>query len=174
MEKYIEEYLNSFTDETIELIVRICWCPEKGDIQTNSRKLGDFYKAQARFDEALDVRTGEFITREEGIVFYWLNWLAAKKRFGFPGDFRLKKNELYRVLVRQKTPCPGDSFRAYYLEKVLEKNVKEPRLDPLYQFEHQYEKESFKMRVLIKNHILGWGIVRQYRKPRATFIASGQ
>ena len=57
------------------------------------------------------------------------------------------------------------------LRRFLEENVKESRLDSVYQFENEYEAEIYDFNILVKNSVHSWGISGGYRKPVATFIA---
>ena len=167
MENDIKEYLNQFKTETLELIVRIKWCWKKGGPRFD--EIENCYKARARFDMALNVKTGELL--DAGIAFYWLEWLAPKKRFGFPYGYKFREGKLYRVLVREKTSEKDDKYNAYYIEQVLEKNVKEPLLDPLNSFEFRFEEQTTDMLVLIKKNIFA-STKNNYRTPGAVFIAS--
>lgn len=93
MENKIEEYKKQFRTETLELIVRISWCWEKG--KSGFNMLDNYYIGQARFDEAFNVRTGELL---ETVGFHWLEWLAPKKAFGFKYSYKFKKGHMYRLL----------------------------------------------------------------------------
>lgn len=167
MENNVEEYLKAFKPEKLELIVRVSWCWGKG----GAALIDNYYKGQARFDKALNVRTGELIGNE--VAFNWIEWLAPKKIFGFKYGYKFKKGNMYRILVREYIPKKDDKFRKYYLEQVLEQNVYEPLLDPLYNFESKYEERTTDMIVLIKRRSYGgWAIEQKYRIPGVTFIAS--
>lgn len=168
MENQVEAYKKQFKLEELELIVRISWCWKKGGSKFDM--LDNCYKAQARFDKAFNVKTGEVI--DAGFVFHWLEWLAPKKMFGFPYGYQFKKGNLYRVLVREYIPNENDRFKKYYIEQVLEENVHEPRLDAVYSFESQFEEQRVELTVLVKKRICGWATIPGYRIPRATFIAS--
>lgn len=167
MEHSIEEYKKQFKSEPLELIVRISWCWEKG--KSGFGMLDNYYIAQARFDQALNVKTGELLGA--GVGFHWLEWLAPKKAFGFKYGYKFKEGHMYRLLVREYIPKENDKFKKYYIEQVLEKDINEPRLDAKYMFENRFEDEDVDLTVLIKNRIWGWAIESKYRIPKATFIA---
>ena len=126
MENKVEEYRKQFQPETIELIVRICWCWEKGGrINFDMDMLDNNYIAAARIDQALDVKSGELLD-----VGVWcrVEWLCPEKYRGFKYVHKFKKGKMYRVLVREYIPKENENFRKFYLEQVLEKNIKESRL----------------------------------------------
>lgn len=172
MENKIETYKKQFKPETLELIVRISWCRDKSCCDFKSDN--NYYIAQARFDKALNAKTGESLGT--GFGFNWLEWLVPKnapqKRFGFKYGYKFKKGHTYRILVREYIPGGNDKFKKYYLERILEKDVNEPRLDEAYTFESNYEEAISDLTVLIKKRISGWPIVSNYRIPRAAFLAS--
>lgn len=72
---------------------------------------------------------------------YKAEWLVPKKTFGFKYGYKFKRGNIYRILVREYIPRGNENFRKYYLEQVLEKDVNDPRLDPLYSFENKFEEE---------------------------------
>lgn len=162
----VEEYKRQFQTETLELIVRINWCWEKGHY--NFPMLDNNYIAQARFDKAINVKTGELL--ENG--YNWLEWLAPKKAFGFQYGYKWKKGAMYRLLVREYIYKENDKFRKYYVEQVLEKDIHEPRLDIRYNFESKFIDETADVTVLIKQRIHAWATEQKYRIPKAVFIAS--
>lgn len=168
MDNNIEKYLKQFKTEKLELIVRISWCWTKES--AGFGMIENCYKARARFDMALNAKTGELL--DTGAAFNWLEWLAPKKRFGFKYGFKFQKGKLYRILVREKISKKDDKYKAYYIEQVLEQNVKESLLDPLHNFESEFEEQDTDMIVLIKKRISGWQTLLGYRVPRCTFIAS--
>lgn len=168
MNNNIEEYLKQFKTEKLELIVRISWCWTKES--AGFGMIENCYKARARFDMALNAKTSELL--DTGAAFNWLEWLAPKKRFGFKYGFKFQKGKLYRILVREKISKKDDKYKAYYIEQVLEQNVKESLLDPLHNFESEFEEQDTDMIVLIKKRISGWQTLFGYRVPRCTFIAS--
>ena len=62
MENKVEEYRKQFQPETLELIVKICWCREKGGrINFDMDMLDDNHMAAAHIDQALDVKSGELL-----------------------------------------------------------------------------------------------------------------
>lgn len=74
MEDKVEEYRKQFQPETIELIVKIrsCWekgCPDFG-------MLGNYYKADATIDRTLDVKSGELLY---GGMWCYITWLCPEK-----------------------------------------------------------------------------------------------
>ncbi len=127
-----EEYLKEFNPKTLELIVRISWCEGKGELRLPVGK--HFCKVRARFDRALDVRTGELTGAQNEVVHHWITWQEPGKRFGIQRDHKFKAGALYRVLVREYIPQGEEKFRLYYLERVLERNVKEPLLESVGSF----------------------------------------
>ncbi len=167
MENKIEEYKKQFRTETLELIVRISWCREKG--KSGFNMLDNYYIGQARFNEAFNVRTGELL---ETVGLNWLEWLAPKKVFGLKYGYKFKEGNMYRLLVREYIPKENDKFKKYYIEQVLEQDVREAQLDTRYRFESKFEEENMDLIVLIKQRICGWRIDSKYRIPKATFIAS--
>lgn len=52
--------------ETIELIVRINCCQEKAN--AGFSMIDNYYKVQARFDKALDVRIGKMVGEGVGFI----------------------------------------------------------------------------------------------------------
>ena len=170
MENTVEEYRKQFQPETVELIVRIRWCWEKG--HANFKMFGNYYKAEAQFDKALDVKSGQVIGAEELGFFHKIEWLSPKKLFGFKYSYKFEKGNLYRILVRESIPKGDEKFKKYYLEQVLEKDVKEPRLDSRYIFESKFEEKESDLIVLVQQRIYGWRIDLNYRIPKAAFIAS--
>ena len=159
-----------FKPETLELIVRIRWCWEKGN--SDFAMLGDCYIADASIYRVFDVKSGEMI--EDGMYeFCRMEWLAPKKLFGFKYGYKFKKGNLYRVLVREYISEGDEKCRRYYLEQVLEENVKIPTLDPIRIFESKFEEKETDLTVLIQRRINGWAIMEvNYRVPKAVFIAS--
>lgn len=170
MEKSVEEYMQKFKPEEMELIVRVDWCYKKGHTG-EFRTLGNYYMAQARFDMALDVRSGKMIDTSSR-CFHWLEWLAPKKRFGFKYGYKFKEGKLYRILVRENISKPTDKFKAYYVEQVLESDVKESMLDQVYILESQFEESVTDMAVLIKKSICSWSMNAGCCIPHGTYIAS--
>lgn len=170
MENIVEEYKKQFKPEPLELIVRIRWCWEKGN--SDFAMLGDCYIADASIYRVFDVKSGEMI--DDGMYeFCRMEWLAPKKLFGFKYGYKFKKGNLYRVLVREYISEGDEKCRRYYLEQVLEENVKIPTLDPIRIFESKFEEKETDLTVLIQRRINGWAIMDvNYRVPKADFIAS--
>lgn len=168
MENKIEEYKKQFKTEETELIVRISWCWKRGS--SGFSKMDNYYKVYARFDKALNVKTGELL--ETGVAYNWIRWLAPEKSFGFKYGYKLKEGHMYRILAREYISKEDDKFKAYYLEKMLEKDVKEPRLDALNILEKEFKEEVMDLTVLIKKKIGGWVCKGNYKWLTATFIAS--
>ena len=166
----VEEYKKQFKPETLELIVRIRWCWEKGN--SDFGMLGDYYKADAQIYRVFDVKSGEMI--DDGMYeFYRMEWLSPKKLFGFKYGYKFKKGNLYHVLVREYISEGDEKCKRYYLEQVLEENVKIPTLDPIRIFESKFEEKETDLTVLIQRRINGWAIMDvNYRVPKANFIAS--
>ncbi len=170
MAEGIEEYKEGFREDKRELLVRISWCYKKGK-SGGFGTLGDYYKARARFDMALDAATGELLATKG---FCWLEWLAPKKTgpFGFKYGYKLKEGKVYRILAREYINKPSDKFVKYYVEDVLEHDVKEKSFDPVYLFGLEYGDEIFDLAVLIKNRIIGYVCSAGHRTPGTTVIAS--
>ena len=158
----IEEYKKQFEAEESELIVRISWGWQNRSVRDK------YYETNARFDKALNVKTGEQLGM--GVVHHITGlggWLLNK--YGY----KLKEGHTYRILAREGTPKGDRKFqRSYYLEKILEKDVNEPGLDALKIFENKFEEAVTDLTVLIKQEIVGWACESNYRRPMATFIAS--
>ena len=90
MKNNSQEYLKSFEPEILEVIVRISWVEQKG---SSAFKMSDnFYKMKARFEQGINVKTGEFLGRD--VALNWLEWLVPKKRFGFNTGYRFKTGNL--------------------------------------------------------------------------------
>lgn len=171
MAESIAEFMKHFKDEQKELIVRIDWCYEKGNSPFSS--IEDCYKVQARFDMALDAKTGEMLSAEPE-KFHLLEWFALKKKklFAFKYGFKFEKGKNYRILAREYINKPTDKFIAYYVDEVLEYNVKDNRLDMGYLFDSEYDNDVLDLAVLIKSRIYGWSRTASYRFPKTTIIAS--
>lgn len=145
-----EAYLNQFQEETKELLVRISWVP--GAVHPESGRIGDRYRVQARFDAAIDPKTDQ--TVYSGIACN-LEWLVKKRLFSDPFGYRFKVGSCYRLLLRrtrQETKTPS-----WYVEQVLEKEVSEPRLDPIQNFLKDYADEEQELLVLNRKKPYGWG-----------------
>jgi hypothetical protein len=100
-----EEYMRSFEENTKELLVRIVWFPEKAPDKPQS--VAGLLKMQARFDEAIDMESGERIGKG---LFNWLEWTYKKKLFGDPFGYTMKKDPCtaseYGRKQRTITPVP--------------------------------------------------------------------
>lgn len=167
MKNTVEEYKKDFKPETLELIVQISSCWEKGN--SDFSMLDNYYIAEARINKALNVKSGELIEgtgHNDRIV-----WLSPKKMFGFKYGYKFKKGNMYRILVREYTKN-DHKFKRYYLEQVLEKDINEPKLDACYNFESKFEDQVTDLVVLIRKEISGWPVVANYRNPKVDFIAS--
>ena len=161
-----EGIVGQFADETLELVVRISWCW--------SKKSGPFPEeegmahARARFDQAIDVQTGELVGKG---LFNWLEWVTPKKRFGHPYGYAFKEGHLYRVLVRPPRDGSDAQSRSYYLEKLLEGDVREPRLDPCLQFAQEFGNAEEDRWLLIEDGAFGWANVFDYRRAGVRYLA---
>ncbi|MBQ3387393.1 MAG: DUF2262 domain-containing protein [Eggerthellaceae bacterium] len=162
-----EEFLAQFTEEAREIVVRMGWVNDHPSLEEDGRE----FHTSARFTEGIDVASGEIIGRH---IFNWLHWFAPKKLFGGMGGFTLKSNHIYRLLVRPSVANaePDAKSTTYLVEKVLESDVKEPRLDPVCQFEAKYRPETREMTFLIKKAVTGWVVQGDNRCPVATSLAS--
>lgn len=162
-----EEFRARFGGEALELVVRVCWCWTK--------KSGPFpeeeglCRARARFDQAIDVATGELVGKGR---YNWLEWLTPKKRFGHPYGFAFQEGHLYRVLVRPSRDESDAQSSSYYVEKLLEADVHEQRLDPYLQFVQQFEEEELDRWLLIEDNPYGWANVFEYRRAGVRILAS--
>lgn len=153
----MDEYLNQFKSEQLELIVRIKWCAKKGDGRIPA----------AGFDRALNVKTGELF----GIGSVANNCLMcspSEDKYGY----KLREGKLYHILVREKISKGDDKYIAYYLDKVLERNVKELRLHPVYEFESDFEEQTSDMIILTEKQINGGAFGAKYRMRKCTFSCS--
>lgn len=65
MDSNIEQYFKQFKSEQLELIVRIDWYGERSEFD----RITNCYEARARFDMALNVKTGELLDTRT------VNWL---------------------------------------------------------------------------------------------------
>ena len=105
-----EKYIRSFEDTTQELIVRICWFPDKAPSKPDS--IEGMLKMRARFDEAIVAESGERIGKGK---FNWLEWAYREKLFGDPFGYTMKKGSLYRIRVRKKKDSANNAD-IYYVE----------------------------------------------------------
>lgn len=125
-----------FQSEQLELIVRIMWRAKKG------KEIGSI--GQARFDMALNVRTGQLLN-SCGAGFNWLVYPAAKDK----GGCSFREGKLYRVLVRENIEKEDKvHYKAYYVDKVLQRNVKEAQLEQKNIFESGFEEQTDDMLIL--------------------------
>ena len=152
------EYLQRFGSQARELIVRISWCWTKKS--GRFQKVGELYCARARFDQAIDVADNAIIGKG---LDNWIEWLTPKKLVGHPYGHDFKKGHLYRVLVREATD-DVDRRRTYLLERVFEKDVVEPRLDPLVQFADGFLDPVLERYLLVEDGASGWANVFGYRR----------
>ena len=162
-----EEFDQQYLSDTKELVVRIAWCWSKKSAAFS--KVGDLYHARARFDQALDVLTGEIVGRGHT---NWLEWLTPKRRLGHPYGFAFQEGHLYRLLVREARSNADDAVtRSYYVEKILEADVTEPRLDPYQQFAADFHENEVDRWLLMQGGPSGWANVLGYRRTGVRFIA---
>lgn len=161
-----ENYIRSFEDRTKELIVRICWFPDKAPSKPDS--IEGMLKMRARFDEAIVAESGERIGKGK---FNWLEWAYRKKLFGDPFGYTMKKGSLYRIRVRKKKDTGNNKADIYYVEDVLEKDVEDRRLDPILSFLDQFEEEEKEILFLNKQPVFGWGEFWGYKRVCLTYLA---
>ena len=160
-----EEYIRSFEERTRELIVRICWFPDKAPSRPES--IAGMLKMRARFDEAVDAESGERIGKGK---LNWLEWVFRKKLFGDPFGYTMKKGSLYRLRVRKKTAGKSNAD-IYYVDDVLAKEVTDRRLDPILSFLDQFEEEEKEMLFLNKMPVMGWAEFWGYKRICLTYLA---
>ena len=165
MESY-EEYMRSFEENAKELIVRIVWFPDKAPSKSDS--VAGMLKMRARFDDAIDVGSGERIGTGK---LHWLEWTYKKKLFGDPFGYTMKKGSLYRLRVREKTADNNARAKTYYVDAVLEKDVKDRRLDPILSFLDSFDDEEKEMLFLNKQEIYGWGVFWDHKRVVLTYLA---
>ena len=156
-EKSITEYLSQFSHEIRVLTVRISWFP--GQVHPKADELEDRYRVKARFDQAIDEETQTIIGEHE---FNWLEWLVKPGLFKDPFGFKMEVGKLYRVAVRTKEKVNPTDANIYYLESMLDRNVKDDRLDPYLTFMSQYEDKETELVVLNKKKVMGWGHFWQF------------
>ena len=137
-----ETYLSEFASQTRELIVRIVHVdPDHPMTLQDGTAL-----FEARFDQAIDVETGEMLPPR---LFNWLRWCGVKRLFGPSSPFTLHANHCYRLLVRPELENRANA-QVFYVERLLEPDVKEPRLDFPTQFDAAFQKEEQERILLIK------------------------
>ncbi|MBQ3459386.1 MAG: DUF2262 domain-containing protein [Solobacterium sp.] len=161
-----EEYMRSFEENPKELIVRIVWFPEKAPAKPDS--IAGMLKMRARFDEAIDAESGERIGKGK---YNWLEWTYRKKLFGDPFGYTMKKGSIYRLRVRRKTTGNHKNAETYYVDDVLEKDMKDRRLDPILSFLDSFEEEEKEMLFLNKQQVSGWGVFWNYKRVVLTYLA---
>ncbi len=165
-----EEFNQQYRSDTRELVVRIAWCWSKKSGPFS--QVGNLYHAKARFDQALDVRTGEIVGK--GCT-NWLEWLTPKRRLGHPYGFAFQVGHLYRLLVREaRSDADGASTRSYCVERMLAADVTEPRLDPYLQFAAAYHEREVERWLLMEGGPLGWANVLGYRRAAVRFVAMAE
>lgn len=163
-----DEFMQQYGDETCELIVRVGWCWAKG--RGSFPQIGDLYHAKARFDRALDVRSNEVFGQG---VFNWLEWLTPKHLLGHPYGFAFKEGHLYRVLVRPALANAAEAGKSssYYVEKILESDVTESRLDPYLEFTSEFCPEEVERDILVENGVSGSANVHGYFRAVVRYLA---
>lgn len=162
-----EEYMRSFEEDAEELLVRICWFPKE---PPSRPELADgTLKMRARFDEAINAKSGE---RSGSGKFNWLEWTYRKKLFGDPFGHTMKTGSLYRIRARRKKAGTAENAEIYYVDEVLEKDVKDRRLDPVLSFLDSFEEEEKEMLFLNKKPVSGWGVFWGYKRICLTYLAS--
>lgn len=158
--------MSSFEEDAEELIVRICWFPKEPPSRPEFPD-GTF-KMRARFDEAIDAQSGE---RTGSGKFNWLEWTYRRKLFGDPYGHRMKAGSLYRIRARRKKTGAAENAEIYFVEEVLEKEVKDRRLDPVLSFLDSFEEEEKEMLFLNKKPVSGWGVFWGYKRICLTYLA---
>jgi hypothetical protein len=163
-----DEFMQQYGDETCELIVRVGWCWAKG--RGSFPQIGNLYHAKARFDRALDVRSNEVFGQG---VFNWLEWLTPKHLLGHPYGFAFKEGHLYRVLVRPALANAAEAGKSssYYVEKILESDVIESRLDPYLEFTSEFCPEEVERDILVENGVSGSANVHGYYRAVVRYLA---
>ncbi len=163
-----DEFMQQYGDETCELIVRVGWCWAKG--RGSFPQIGNLYHAKARFDRALDVRSNEVFGQG---VFNWLEWLTPKHLLGHPYGFAFKEGHLYRVLVRPALANAAEAGKSssYYVEKILESDVIESRLDPYLEFTSEFCPEEVERDILVENGVSGSANVHGYFRAVVRYLA---
>lgn len=102
MVENIQEYMKNFKEEQKELLVRINWCYKKGKSGEFS-SIENYYDVTARFDMALDAKTGEPLQTDLA-TYKWLEWFVPKKKncLDLNMAFNLKR-ERYIVFWQENT-----------------------------------------------------------------------
>ena len=163
-----DEFMRQYSDETCELIVRVGWCWAKG--RGSFPQVGNLYHAKARFDRALDVQSNQIIGQG---MFNWLEWLTPKHLLGHPYGFAFKEDHLYRVLVRPALANAAEAGKSssYYVEKILEADVEEPRLDPYLEFTSDFCPEEVERDILVENRVSAGANVHGYFRSVVRYLA---
>lgn len=163
-EQEIEEYFQTLEPEARELIVRISW------VQSSASPIRDRprepYPVRAKFDEAVDTETGEIIGKG---LHNFLKWFVRPGLFRNPFGYNLTKGHIYRLKVRQRKNTAGDN--EYYVDALLEKDVDEPRLDPIAQFYGDYDTEVTECIFLNQRKLYGWGMYWDYPRYAVSAVA---
>lgn len=159
MDSHMEKFGLQFQTEQLELIVRIMWCAKKG------KEIGSV--GQARFNMALDVRTGKLLN-DCGTGFNWLVYPVSKGK----GGCGFREGKLYRVLVRKNIEKEDKvHYKAYYVDKILQKNVKGPLSEEKNNFESGFEEQTEDMLILAGENPRNWHSSNGYRILRYNYIA---
>ena len=162
-----KEFSQQYCSDTRELVVRIAWCWSKKSAPFP--QVDGLCHARARFDQALDVHTGELVGQGR---MNWLEWLTPKRRLGHPYGFAFQVGHLYRLLVREAcSNADGAAVSNYYVERMLAADVTEPRLDPYLQFAAAYHEREVERWLLMEGGPLGWANVFGYRRAGVRYVA---
>lgn len=161
-----EEFMRQFDSDPYELIVRISWCWTKKSGPFS--ETGGQFHAKARFDRAIDTRTDEVIGAG---LYNWLEWLTPRHRIGHPYGLAFESGHLYRILVRESSANDTGMCRRYLVEHIVESEVEEPRLDPIWEFESQYHAEEIDRYLLIEDNAYGWANAFGYRRAQVRYLA---
>ena len=152
--------LKDYEEKTEEMTVRISWAQDSKDIHEPC--------AKARFDQAVFAGSDQVITFPKACI---LEWPVTKKLFGVSPDHHLKKGMICRIHARRKKKISEVSPETWLLEELLEKNVRDERLDPLLQFENGYETEEKKMIFLAEHTPYGAAVVFDYLRIGVSCLA---
>ncbi|MBQ6453175.1 MAG: DUF2262 domain-containing protein [Coriobacteriales bacterium] len=141
-----------FRDETIELVVRVSRSWKKGD-RDFPKLANGLYEASLFFDRAVDPRSGA--TLEDGgrgkII-----WHTPKKHFGFPYGHDFEAGHLYHLALRRERESSSTVTTSYYLERVIARDVFDPRLDPALEFAGKYQDQDLERVLLTQSGPRGW------------------
>lgn len=158
----LAQYTSSFKPETRELLVRISWLPK--EVHPDRNLIDGQYKVQARFDRAIDPETDQIVY--DGVN-STIEWLVKKRLFGNPFGYRFKVGGCYRLLVRKALNSPRNPF--FYVERVLETDVYDERLDPIRSFLNDYDHTEQEVLFLNRRESKHWGSF--YGRARACMTA---